>query len=599
MTRISSMRDERMTDRTEEEVGMASTDEPSSLDAVPRRRVWPVLLLLVVLVAAGGWFAYREATAPEPLRVLIAVEIDGAWWEGSRPAALFTDEAADLLTKLGFDPVRAGDPETARILEEAASPREAARALGAAFVITGRLEPATSELPVDEGFFEVTIDASVQIEPTVDGGVLATSAIHTFSGAKDRDRAIGLAAQSAARHLVDDAAPALASHPDVAALLDGKDAKRLDQLAPLKTYVVARQATLEDAEKGYAALDRARRDEEARGPLTFHSPRDADDRLVAVVDGEVLVATADVHPFFSASGLELLRSEALETLGWRPLGGEPGPFTRRLWRGYNAFTYPSASGDGQRIALVEDLYGWARSLVVVDRGKPARRLRTESTRRLSEPRLAPDGAHVAFIDRACRRCAKELRVVDAETGEERLHVGEEEAIDGFAWLDRARLMVVMDPQDGAPGLWAFQIASGDDSSLMGVEGSGVLRDPVASPDGRLVAASNPTARTIVTLDMESNEVTEHLVAGAATALSFSADGRRLAFELQTPDSRHAEIAILTLDGSEVTLLTSNDAADRYPLFSSDGTRVFFEARDPDPVFGKRRAVARIASVPVP
>ena len=150
MTRISSMRDERMTDRTEEEVGMASTDEPSSLDAVPRRRVWPVLLLLVVLVAAGGWFAYREATAPEPLRVLIAVEIDGAWWEGSRPAALFTDEAADLLTKLGFDPVRAGDPETARILEEAASPREAARALGAAFVITGRLEPATSELPVDE-----------------------------------------------------------------------------------------------------------------------------------------------------------------------------------------------------------------------------------------------------------------------------------------------------------------------------------------------------------------------------------------------------------------------------------------------------------------
>ena len=77
----------------------------------------------------------------------------------------------------------------------------------------------------------------------------------------------------------------------------------------------------------------------------------------------MLVATADVHPFFSASGLELLRSEALETLGWRPLGGEPGPFTRRLWRGYNAFTYPSASGDGQRIALVEDLYGWARSPV--------------------------------------------------------------------------------------------------------------------------------------------------------------------------------------------------------------------------------------------
>lgn len=587
---------EAMADRTDDEGDTAPKDDVPSLAAVPKRRLWPALVVLVALVSAGGWFAYRQATAPDPLRVLIAVEIDGTWWEGSRPAAIFADEAAELLSKLGFDPVRAGDPETAEVLENAASPQEAARALGAAFVITGRLEPAVNELPIDEGFVEVAIDAQVQVEPTGEGGVLATPEIHTFSGAKDRERALEFAVQSAARHLVDHAVPAMASHRDVAALLDGQDAKVLDRLAPLRAYVAARQAALDDAKKGYAELDRARRENEQRGPLTFHSPMDADDRLVGVDGGRLLVVTADVRPILSASGLERLRSEALETLGWRPSGGEPGRVGRPLWRGYNAFTYPSLSRDGKRVALVEDLYGWAKSLVILDARQPPRRLRTESTRRLSEPRLAPDGAHVAVVDRACRRCAKELSVVDVETGEERLHVGEVEAdtIDGFAWLDRARLMVVMDPKDGESGLWAIQIASGDKSSLMLDEGNATLRDPAASEDGRVVAASNPIERTIVTLDMESKQVTEHLVAGAATALSFSPDGRRLVFELQTPES--LEIALLRLDDSEVSLLTSNDAADRYPLFSPDGTRVFFEARDTDPVFGKRRAVARIASV---
>lgn len=590
-----------MADRTEQEVSEAAADEPASIAAVPRRRLWPVLLALVALLAAGGWFAYRQATAPHPLRVLVAVDIDGTWWEGSRPAALFTDEAAELLTKLGFDPVRAGDPETAKILEEAGSPQEAARALRAAFVITGRLEPAASELPVDEGFVEVAIDARAQVEHSFDGEALATPAIHTFSGAKDRERAIEFAAQSAARHVVDHAVPAMARHPEVAALLNGQDAKLLDRLAPLKTYLAAREATLDDAAKGYTELDGARRTEEQRGPVAFHSPKDADDRLVAVDTDRVLVVTADVTPFFSASGLELLRSEALEEVGWRRLSGEPEGISAPLWRGYNAFTYPSASGDRRRIALIEDLYGWARSLVILDAGKAPRRLRTEPTRRLSEPRVAPDGAHVAMIDRACRRCARELSVVDAETGTERLHLGEAEAvaIDDFAWLDRARLMVVMTPKDGEPGLWAIQIASGQTSSLMLVEGSAPLRDPAASPDASVVAASHPTARTIVTLDVGTNQVTEHLVGGAATALSFSPDGRRLVFELKTPESRHLEIATLTLDGSDVTLLTTNDAADRYPLFSPDGKTVFFEARDPDPVFGKKRAVARIASVAAP
>ena len=590
-----------MADRTEGGVDGTSGDEPSALATLPKRRLWPVALVLLALGAAGSWFAYRQVTAPEPLRVLIVVEIDGTWWEGSRSAALFTDEAAELLAGLGFDPVRGGDPQAAQILEDAESVRDAARKLRAAFIVTGRLEPAVTDLPVDEGFVEVAIDAQTRIEHGATGSIVATPELHTFSGAKERERAVTFAVQSAARHLVDQAAPAIAAHPDVAALLDGRDAKLLDRLAPLKTYVAARQATLEDATKGYAELDATRRQGEQRGPLTFHSPVDADDRLVAVRERGLLVATADVRPFFSASSLELLRSEALETVGWRPLADEPTPIGTPLWRGYNAFTYPSVSRDGRRVALVEDLYGWARSLVIVDDGNPPRRLRTEPTRRLSEPRVSPDGAHVAVIDRACRQCAKELSIVDAETGTETLHLGEREAgvIDGFAWLDRSRLLVLMAPEGDQAGLYAIQIASGRRSALVLVEDATPLRDPVANRDASVVAVSKPTRRTIATLDMQSNDVTEHLVGGAATALSFAPDGRKLVFELKTPESRHLEIATLKLDGSEVTLLTSNDAADRHPLFSADGATVFFEARDTDPVFGSKRAVARIAAVPAP
>ena len=59
-----------------------------------------------------------------------------------------------------------------------------------------------------------------------------------------------------------------------------------------------------------------------------------------------------------------------------------------------------------------------------------------------------------------------------------------------------------------------------------------------------------------------------------------------------------EIAVLDIASSKVTELTRNDSPDRFPLFSHDGKRVYFEARNVDPVFGARRAVSRIAWVPL-
>src|SRR4030095_9097504 len=98
----------------------------------------------------------------------------------------------------------------------------------------------------------------------------------------------------------------------------------------------------------------------------------------------------------------------------------------------------------------------------------------------------------------------------------------------------------------------------------------------------------------VTLEMADNEVRTHPVGGAATALAFSPDGKRIVFELNAGE--YPDIAVLDVKTSKVSRLTRNDSPDRYPVFSPDGKRVYFEARNTDPVFGKKRAVSRIAWV---
>jgi len=125
---------------------MTSPPESQSPELLlPKRRVWPVLAVLAAIVLGVGVMIYRISREPLPLRVLIAVDLDGYWWEGSRPAAALADQLAERLADIGFEPVRGGDPEVTAILEKAKSPEEAARKLQAAFLITASLRPQIIE----------------------------------------------------------------------------------------------------------------------------------------------------------------------------------------------------------------------------------------------------------------------------------------------------------------------------------------------------------------------------------------------------------------------------------------------------------------------
>jgi len=567
-----------------------------SVDApLPKRRIWPWFVVLAVIVVAGAAVAWWQITAPYPLRVLVAVDVDGQWWEGSKAAAIAVDEVAAALAERGFDPVRAGDPETMRVLEESDSLEEAARKLKAAFIVEARVAPEVLELPFPIQAIEARFDAPVIVRHR--GSQVGEGKLSGWAVAPKKEVALALLARAVAEQAIDAALPLLVNHESIQDVFAGSDAKLVDRLAPAKRFVEARAKALETAAGEYAGLDKQRAGEKG---VTLVSEIDADERLCGVTDRGILVANAPVTPHYGGAADKLERRIELERIGWRKDSA-----IDVLWRGYSAFTYPSTAKD--RIVFIEDLYGRGRALSFIDEKGKTRRLRVEPERKLSQPRISPDGKMVALIDKACSGCPEELSVLDlGEKASERFRIDASAyvAFGAFRWLDARRLLVLYTPSRSEEGeeaprlaLWAVDVFGGERVSLMVPEDGAMLVDPATSPDGKRIAASHYNADAIVTMDLAAKEVRSHPVGGKATVLSFSNDGKRIVFELE--DREQLDIAMLDIASSKVTRLTKNDSPDRYPVFSPDGKRVYFEARNTDPVFGRKRAVSRVAWVAVP
>src|SRR5262245_14069675 len=176
---------------------------PDSLEAViPKRRLWPIFVVLGVLLATAGVLVYRAVTATDPLRILVAIDLEGYWWEGSEPAAKLADELSLQLAELGFDPVKAGDSKVMKVLESTKDPKEAAKKLGAGFIIEAHLSPEVVEHPVKDGYFEVRVDAPVTLT-FLDKGTASEARIRGYSGSTKKDRAMVLLTDSMASQALD------------------------------------------------------------------------------------------------------------------------------------------------------------------------------------------------------------------------------------------------------------------------------------------------------------------------------------------------------------------------------------------------------------
>jgi len=570
------------------------------------RRVWPVVVAAALFVLGATILIVREVRAPRPLRVLIAVDLDGQWWEGSKAAAIVSDRIGAHLLKLGFEPVRGGDPEAMRVLERAKSPEEAARSLHAAFVVTGSMPPAVLEHQLAKGaYYEARAEGSIVVRH-IDRLPIPAGDVASFGGARDRERALALLADAIAQQTLDVVLPALIADPSIKEMLADRQSNIGPQVYPARDFVLARDKAMKDARDAWQQKLAGRLALE-NGPSKpeYLSPPGAHDELAAIVPGGVLVATNGLRPWYSVDARSLGWFTDLETLERRA----PGAPATTLFRGYNLYGYPHAAASGAPAVLVEDLFGWAKTITVIEAPGKSRRVRVDPEHRFVDPRMTSDGKRVAVYDRPCATCAASLLVLATDDGRTLLEIDREGgAFEGLTWLDPTHLLFLHTASDNADPAHTLIIEGGK----QGVYVADVGATPPVIGKGRAVPAGEswamPAARakgdlvaferrdgalSIAIFNPADGSVVMRETGGVARSPSFSPDGERIVFELA------GEIAVMDAAAGAPKKLTSNPFRDRYPLFSADGTHVFYETIDEDPVYGDRRNLSYIAMVAAP
>jgi hypothetical protein len=593
---------------TEEERGPAAArpptpeaDGPDSLAAiVPKSRLWPVFAVLGVVVLVAGLLGYRELTATDPLRILVAIDLDGYWWEGSEPAAKLADALAADLGGLGFDPVKGGDPKVMKILEREKNPQAAAKKLGAGFVIQARLAPEVVEHPIKDGYFEVRVDAPVTLT-FLDKGTASESRIRGYAYATKKDKAMALLADSMASQALDAVIAQLLDHPAVVEITSGSDVKLLERLSPARSFGKDRAKNLAETSEAYARPARER-EAEGKGRVTFHSHAAAEDLLLGAGPGGYYVKTADVTAFYSFRHRTMGRSEELETVSFRTLDGKPAPTTDPaapppLWKGYHAYSYPSSQRDGDRVVLIEDLFGWAKTITMAEKSGASKRVRVDPEHRFVDPKLAPGGRFVAAYDRPRQGAPADLLVLDTQSGKELYAFHPEgQVLGGFTWIDATRLVFVSPAAEG--GHLVVVDVSKQPIAIerpFKYKRGQELFMPSASRDGKWLAfAMTSAAPGVAVIDTTAWSQKVFPIAAGASWPSFSPDAGHVVFEIRGGGG--TDVAVLALGSGAVKKIVESASEERLPLFSADGKRVLFEVRYREPVFPRVRGISRVASV---
>lgn len=580
-----------------------------------KKPVWPYLLTLALLLSAGAGAGVYFATRPDPKLVLVAVDIDGYWWEGSEASAIVTDQFAARLEELGFTPVKSGDPEVTALLEGANSPEAAQRELGAGFLVSGRLAPEYVEHPIEGGYTEARTRGDVSIR-YLDEERIEAGTVDGWSGAKEKQRANQLLGQAVADRVFDRAIAAMMEHPVLQEILAGPDAIERGKLQRAKAYVELRKQRLAEAKSAYARLLKARKQGEKGGhDIRYHGSFDSDDSLCGVSASGFLSKRSKIRPFFSPRNNELAYYRELDHLVW--VG-----FDQReqdVVRGYNLYSYPAASPDGSTVVYIEDIFGWAKTITVVQRSAAPKRVRVDHKHRFQAPRVAPNGKHVAVFDKPCRKCPSNLLVADLSAGKTRyLLEASQGEVSGFDWLSADQLLVAFQPFAPPPaeqndhaelGISTLTPTQAPPGGLFRVDLS--RREPQLEPvyeaqegerfhwvrssrDGKFVVLPReaPDGAGLARFDTSSNELRTYPVARPYMP-EVNHDGSAAVFE------QDGEIMLFRMDEGDRKQLTNNSARDRYPVFSVDAKRVYYESLGDDPNFSRTRNVSIVASVAVP
>lgn len=591
---------------------------------VKKPRIWPLFAALLA-IAGGVTLAILYFTGKRPpLKVLVMLEYEGGYaWNGSKPAAELSDEVCDLLTKVGFDVVKIGDPAVDKVLAKEKAPEDAAKSLGASFVVYGNVAPqlVDEKLPkraVAASYVEARVDGTITVRHLSDpNGQASTASIAAWSGALEKEQALALLKQSVVDQIFEAAASRLMSHPTIVEILKGSDVAAMTQIGLAREYMELRKARIDVATRAYDTLLselRATAPGSAR-KITFHTPPDEEDTLVGTGPDGLLVrvekATRTISPRFA--NVEFL--ENLETLGWQPIGGGAEGRQKPLWRGYHVYGRPAIGQDGT-LVIVEDMFTFAKAIA---KNTPDgwKRVRVDPQNRYAGLRVSPKGDFLAAWI-TCKGCAGHLAIIDLATGDSLIERSEDETNYGFTWLDDKRLAFIIKPErsnaisfDGPPGtppgeeprekrtddieLRTFNLKTHEEVTIGRYAKTDGFASPVASPNGKLIAVQHAAfergENVLALIDTTTGELTDVPRAASGAWPAFSPDGSLVVY------TEHDDLRLLKVKDRSVESLTENPMLEQNPIFSADGKSIFFEVLDKDPV-ASRRHVQLVASIEV-
>jgi hypothetical protein len=579
------------------------------------KRTGALVAALGVLLAGAALAAFLVTRQTrEPLRVLVAVDAEGQWWEGSTTSARLLDNVVPHLKKLGFDVVDGGDPAVLKALEGSTTPEEAAKRLGASFIVTGPVKVDVTELK-EASVTEVRASGSIRLSH-VDGAARPLGEVRTWSGASQKPEALRLASESLGWQTFDVLLPGLMAHEAIQTILKGSDRIAAGKLSAAKVYLEKRASQLEFAKRSYGELGQQfKAADQSPTKVTLHTSFTQQDALCGLGASGFFMKSSAIRPFYSPLKQSLGFFLELTRLSWQEGAAKP----RTVFEGYNVLGYASASPDGTTSAYVEDLYGAATALQVVRGLDASKRVFMEPKLRLSEPKVAPGGALVAAWARTCRNCPAAVLVVDVASGKEVYRSDAKvEPLAGFAWLGARRLGTLVravetelenvkappasddaedDESSGPSQRWQavdFETTPPKVSVLGSASGAARLSLPSSSGDGSRVVFAR-AASDGMRLALYDGKTLEPLAINDGRDPAMSSAGDKIAFVAA------GDIAVYDLARKTTTALTRNVGgfSQRYPQFSLDGRSVYFELRAKDPVFPQERSLSAIASVPVP
>lgn len=570
--------------------------------ALRPKRTWPkfVLMHLTILIAGIALLRHYKKPPHRP-RVLVAVEVEGTYWAGSDAAETLAERFGEKAAALGLEIVHPRDKETLATLR-GKDLAAAARAFDASFVLVGTTKVEAISYPLPNAvapYWDVRgeLDLVLRAEGAPD---VACGHLSSLVGAPDRGLALRGVAEGLADQAIDESVGPILRSPAAARFSNLKTAKGETALAPAFAWLSARERADRDAAAAYArGLEARKAGEKGPRPITYlAASASAHDELLGV-GADLVVGTADIHTTLTFDTKRPAFQRRLRALEVRPPTG-PG---RLLYRGAGVFAWPHEPA--APFVLVEDLFGYARALTVVE-PTGLRRLRVDPEHRWDGPRVSPDARHVLAQDRACASCPAELAVFALATGKEVFRV-RGDAFAGYTWLDAATFLFVHRSDAKAPrnpalvrdGAAVFPVTLGGEGGAVGapfaVPDDAAWVAPVAA-QGKVAFEQRSGDKGVAVLEWSSGTVVRRAAGLDARALAFAPDGR-LAFELHDPKLPE-EVGVIGLDGV-VTVLTRNLAHDKGPRFSPDGRRLYFTTEADDPWFPGQRTVSWVAWVEPP